>query len=112
LALLGFAPWFWMSALAHYFRLALMNMGGPVYNAFVMERVEPSARATVASLTNMAWNFGWAFSPSISGWLQVNYGFAPVYACVLILYSISVFLYWKFFWSARPANAVEPAVGD
>ncbi|HKZ44800.1 MAG TPA: MFS transporter [Anaerolineales bacterium] len=98
LMLLGYSPWFWMSAIGHYVRLTLMNMGGPVYNAFVMEHVEPEARAMVASLTNMAWNFGWAFSPSISGFLQINYGFNPVYLLVIILYSISVFLYWKFFW--------------
>jgi MFS family permease len=102
LILLGYSPWFWMSAIGHYVRLSMMNMGGPVYNAFVMERVDPTARAMVASLTNMAWNFGWAFSPSISGWLQVRYGFAPVFLLVIILYSISVFMYWKFFW--KPPN--------
>lgn len=98
LAMLGFAPWFWVSALGHYARLSLMNMGGPVYNAYVMERVEPKARSMVASLNNMAWNVGWAFSPSISGWLQVKYGFNPVYLLVILLYSFAVYLYWKFFW--------------
>ena len=102
LMLLGYAPLFWMSALAHYARLSLMNMSGPVYQTFVMEHVEPEARATVASLVNMAGNFGWAFSPSISGWLQVNYGFGPVFACVIALYSLTVFMYWKFFWNADP----------
>jgi len=107
LVLLGYAPVFWMSAIGHYVRLTLMNMGGPVYNAFVMEHVEPKARAMVASLTSMAWNFGWAFSPSISGWLQVRYGFGPVFLGVLILYTLSVFLYWKFFWGAKPQQATE-----
>ena len=102
LMLLGYAPLFWMSALGHYVRLSLMNMSGPVYQTFVMEHVEPESRATVASLVNMAGSFGWAFSPSISGWLQVNYGFGPVFACVIVLYSITVFLYWKFFWKAEP----------
>jgi MFS family permease len=77
LILLGFAPVFWVSALSYYVRLALMNMSSPVYQTFVMERVEPEARATVASLVSMAWNFGWAFSPTISGYLQVRYGFGP-----------------------------------
>jgi MFS family permease len=102
LMLLGYAPLFWMSALAHYARLSLMNMSGPVYQTFVMEHVEPDARATVASLVNMAGSFGWAFSPSISGWLQVNYGFGPVFACVIALYTLSVFMYWKFFWHSDP----------
>jgi MFS family permease len=98
LALLGFAPWFWLSGFAYYIRIALMNMSGPVYQTFVMENTEPESRATVASLVNMSNNFGRAFSPSVSGWMQVNYGFGPVYAGVLATYSIAVYLYWKFFW--------------
>ena len=101
LILLGFSPWFWLSALSHYARLALMNMGGPIYNTFVMEHVEAKARALVASLTSMAFNFGWVFSPMISGWLQVHYGFAPVYALVVLIYILAVYLYWRFFWPAR-----------
>ncbi len=112
LALLGFAPWFWLSGMAYYVRIALMNMSTPVYQTFVMEKVDPEARATVASLVSMANSFGWAFSPSISGWMQVNYGFGPVYAGVLVLYTISVYLYWKFFWSAKTAKVPKPATAD
>ena len=112
LAMLGFAPWFWLSGMAYYVRIALMNMSGPVYQTFVMEQVEPGARATVASLVSMANNFGYAFSPSISGWLQVRYGFGPVFACVLVLYTISVYLYWKFFWGVKTAGVLVPAPAD
>jgi MFS family permease len=112
LAMLGFAPWFAMSAFAYYIRIALMNMSGPVYQTFVMEHVESDARATVASLVSMANSFGWAFSPSISGWLQVNYGFGPVFAGVLLLYSVSVYMYWKFFWKAKPVQSPVPAPAD
>jgi MFS family permease len=112
LIILGFAPLFWMSALAYYVRLALMNMSSPVYQTFVMERVEPSARATVASLISMAWNFGWAFSPSISGWLQVNYGFGPPFLGTILLYTISIFLYWAFFWRGIKNPQAVPIPGD
>ncbi|KAF0106517.1 MAG: major facilitator superfamily permease [Anaerolineaceae bacterium] len=112
LAMLGYSPWFAMSAFAYYVRIGLMNMSGPVYQTFVMEKVEPEARATVASLVSMANSFGWAFSPSISGWLQVNYGFGPVFAGVLLLYSVSVYMYWKFFWNAKPAQSPAPAPAD
>jgi MFS family permease len=112
LALMGFAPWFWASAAAYYVRIALMNMSSPVYQTYVMEKVDPEARATVASLVNMANNFGRAFSPSVSGWLQVSYGFGPVYLGVLFTYSIAVYLYWKFFWKVNPAAAVQPALTD
>ncbi len=97
LILLGFSPWFGLSLLGYYVRLVLMNMSNPVYQIFVMERVEPKARATAASLLSMAWASGRAFSPTISGWLQVEYGFNPVFVCVVLLYSAAVFLYWWFF---------------
>lgn len=108
LILLGFSPWFGVSALAFYIRMALMNMSGPVYQTFVMERVDPSARATVASLVSMANSLGWAFSPTISGWIQVNYGFGPAFMGTIVLYAISVYLYWAYFWkgSKKVAAAV------
>ena len=102
LIILGFAPWFWVSAVAYYFRLTLMNLSNPVYQTFVMESVDPEARATVASLTSMAWSFGWAFSPTISGELQVSYGFGPPFLGTIVLYSIAIFLYWTFFWRRKP----------
>ncbi len=97
LFILGFSPWFVLSAGAYFVRLALMNMSGPVYQTFVMEQVDPQARATVASLTSMAHSFGWAFSPSISGWIQVNYGFRPAFVGTMTLYAVAIFLYWFFF---------------
>jgi MFS family permease len=114
LILLGFSPWFWMSAAAFYVRLALMNMSGPVYQTFVMENVEESARATVASLVSMSWNFGWVFSPMISGWFQVNYGFGPSFIGTIALYTIAVYLYWAFFWRRRlePEPVRTPHPGD
>jgi MFS family permease len=111
LILLGFSPLFWLSTAAYYVRLALMNMSGPVYQTYVMEHVEPSARATVASLVSMSWNFGWAFSPTISGILQVRYGFGPAFIGTIVLYAISVWMYWAFFWHKRAAEAPVSASG-
>jgi len=105
LALMGFSPVFYLSAFSYYIRLALMNMSSPVYDTYVMEHVEPSARAMVASLVSMASNFGWAFSPTISGWLQVRYGFTPPIIGTLILYSISIYMYWAFFWKKTPEES-------
>ncbi len=107
LILLGFSPLFWISAVAYYIRVALMNMSSPVYTTFVMEQVEPSSRAMVASLTSMSWNFGWAVSPTISGILQVRYGFGPPFMGTIILYVISVFLYWLFWWRKSEKVAVS-----
>jgi MFS family permease len=112
LIILGFSPIFWMSTIAYYSRLALMNMSGPVYQTFVMEHVEPSARATVASLVSMAWNFGWAFSPTISGYLQVQYGFGPSFLGTIILYTISTIMYYTFFLRGKGLRRTEPVPGD
>lgn len=110
LVLLGFSPIFWVSAAAYYVRLALMNMSSPVYQTFVMEHVDDSARATVASLVSMAWNFGWAFSPTISGFLQVRYGFGPPFLGTIVLYAVSILLYWSFFQRRAPLPAPAPAM--
>ncbi|MEY2818309.1 MAG: hypothetical protein RL275_1772 [Chloroflexota bacterium] len=112
LILLGFSPIFWVGAASYYIRLALMNMSSPVYQTFVMEHVEPSGRATVASLTSMTWNFGWAFSPTISGWLQVKYGFGPAFVGTITLYTISVIMYWAFFWRRTIEPVQAPAAAD
>jgi MFS family permease len=112
LIILGFSPWFWMATLAYFVRLALMNMSGPVYETFVMEKVDASARATVASLVSMSWSFGWTFSPMISGWLQVNYGFGPAFMGTISLYTLAIVMIWAFFWRDSSSEAPVPVPGD
>lgn len=111
LALLGFAPWFAVSAFAYLVRLALMNMSNPVYQNFVMEQVDARARATVASLVSISWNFGWAFSPTVSGWLQVNRGFDPVFALTMASYVIAIAMIWAFFVRGGPSSESAPRAG-
>jgi MFS family permease len=97
LFILGFSPWLGFAVLAYYIRGTLMNMSGPIYQSYVLEKVPPESRATIASLTSMAGNFGFAISPTISGMLQVSYGFAPAFAGTILLYTLSTFMYWAFF---------------
>jgi len=104
LVLLGFSPVFSLSALSYFIRLMLMNMSGPVYQTFMMEQVNPESRAMIASLDSMVNSFGRAFSPIISGWLQVQYGFAPPFIGTITLYIISVILYYFFFLRRREKN--------
>jgi MFS family permease len=83
-----------------------------VYQTFVMERVGPEARATAASLASMAWNFGWAFSPTISGWLQVRYGFGPAFVGTIVLYALSTAMYWAFFGEGWRWRGLKGLKGD
>lgn len=99
--LLGFSPLIWVSAAAFYIRMALMNMSSPIYQNFVLEQVSPEERATVASLHSMVWSFGRSFSPSVSGSLQVSYGFGPPFLIAIGLYIVAIFLYWLFWLRKR-----------
>jgi len=104
LILLGFSPLFWMSAAAYYVHLTLMNMSSPIYETFVMEKVEPSSRAMVAALVSMAWSFGWTFSPSISGALQIRFGFTLPFVGTISMYIITIVLYWVIFRRNQNTN--------
>jgi MFS family permease len=97
LILLGFSPWFGLSVVAYFFRVILMNMSSPVYQTFVMEQVDGDSRAMVASLNSMVQSFGRAFSPIVSGQLQVSYGFAPPFVGTITMYSIAIAMYYGFF---------------
>lgn len=109
LALLGFAPWYWLSAVSYLVRATLMNMSFPVYDAFVMEHVKEEARAMAASLVNISWNLGWAFMPGISGWLQLRYGFTPLFLGTITFYTLSIPMYWRFF--GRQSEGAVPENG-
>lgn len=101
LVLLGFSPVYELSALAYFVRLTLMNMSSPVYQTFVMEQVDADSRAMVASLNSMVHSFGRAFSPVVSGWLQVNYGFGPSFLGTITLYVVAIGMYYTFFLHGR-----------
>jgi len=45
----------------------------------------------------MVHSFGRAFSPTLSGWMQVNYGFGPPFIGTIGLYAISILMYYFFF---------------
>ncbi|MFO8037300.1 MAG: MFS transporter [Anaerolineales bacterium] len=108
MAMLGFSPLFSLSTAAYYVRLTLMNMSNPIYQTFVMEKVDQAVRSTVASLVSLTWSFGRAFSPTISGWLQVQYGFGPPFAIAITLYSIAILLYWLFFIRLKESRTLFP----
>ena len=70
------------------------------------------AAYSIASLVSMSWNFGWAFSPTISGWLQVHYGFGPPFIGTITLYTVSVVMYWAFFWRRSEKTIRAAATTD
>ena len=94
--LLGFSPIFWVSALAYYVRVTLMNMSSPIYQNFVYEQIEEKDQATVASLSSIVWSVGWSLSPILSGKWQQESGFKLPFTIAIVLYIISITMYWAF----------------
>ncbi len=116
LVVLGFSPVLWMVVAAMAVRSSLMNAGNPIFNAFAMERVGPSERATLSAAMSLLWSLGWVIAGPWYSLLQATLGFDRGYAVnfvtIIVLYSVATFLYWT--WFVRPeraARAPRPAAG-
>lgn len=98
---LGAVPlWFGIAAVAYNVRLALMNMGNPIYQTFMLEGVPEKVSALAVSLSSISFQFGWFVMPQVSGWLQVRYGemgFVPIFFSVAVFYALAVAMEWYFF---------------
>ena len=96
--------WFIIAAIAYNFRLGLMNMGNPIYQTFMLERVPEPVRALSISLSSISFQFGWFIMPSVSGELQVRfgeYGFVPIFFTVAFFYLMAIIAQLYFFKHLR-----------
>jgi MFS family permease len=94
---IGFAPSLALAIGAFWMRGMLMNMVGPLYSAFTMERVAESERATVNAFSSVTWNIGWAICPYLSGVIQERWGFSPLFIMTTVLYGLATGLTYGFF---------------
>ncbi len=113
LVILGFSGSLLPAISAYYLRILLMNMSNPIYSTFAMEQAKPEYRGMVASLMNMAHQFGWAFSPTLSGLIQVRWGFKPAFMLTIIFYCVAIWMYYAFFWRDRNQKdkSIDPDSG-
>lgn len=117
LFVLGFAPLVWLVILAMAVRNSLMNAGNPILNAFVMEQVKPSERATAAAAMSLLWSLGWVvaglYYSFVQGALGFDRGYNLNFITIIVLYSTATALYWLWFRHAeRPRQAAEPAPAE
>jgi MFS family permease len=110
LLMLGFAPFLWMSSLGFLARTVLMNMSAPLYSAFCMERTPEERQGFVNSVLNLSWNLGWAVGPFISGVIQEQYGFGPLFIATTALYAMASTLTWIFFNKAERGGAPRTTI--
>ncbi|MFQ6090910.1 MAG: MFS transporter, partial [Candidatus Bipolaricaulia bacterium] len=97
LLMLGYSPLLSAAAVGFLARAALMNMGGPLYTAFVMERVEERRRGAVNGLLMMSWSGSWGLSNWVSGQLQQGPGFGLIFLITCVSYLIGSTMTYRFF---------------
>jgi predicted MFS family arabinose efflux permease len=108
--MIGFVPSLWIAGFAFLMRAALMNMSAPLYSAFCMEQTPEHQQGLVNSVLNIAWQIGWSVGPYISGVVQEQYGFSPLFIATTVLYLVAIGVMWKFFRDAEEVQLPSTAV--
>jgi MFS family permease len=78
-------------------RGALMNLGVPIANNYVMERVGSADRALANSWQMLAWTLSWALMAGMGGWMIERWGFELPLLISSGLYVAASIIYFKFF---------------
>jgi predicted MFS family arabinose efflux permease len=111
--MIGFVPLLWIAGFAFLMRAALMNMSAPLYSAFCMEQTPERQQGLTSSVLNVAWQVGWAVGPYLSGVVQEQYGFAPLFIATTFLYLIANGVMWRFFRDAERMHfSSTPAIAS
>lgn len=108
LLVLGFVPVLPVAVGAFWLRAMLMNMAGPLYTAFAMERVRENERGTVGAMLGVAYSVGQGIGPGISGFVQRSFGFPPLFLTTGTTYLVAALLTLALFGRAeRPVARPE-----
>jgi MFS family permease len=75
-----------VAVVAFWLRASFMQASTPLVQAFTMEVLPRELRARATSLTNMAWNIGWAASATLAGAVIERFGFAAPFYITATLY--------------------------
>jgi MFS family permease len=87
----GYASPLSLATLGYLVRTALMNLASPMFTVEVFERVPPQLRGGVSAVFMVFWNGGWALGSLASGYVQVRWGFAPLFPATALLYSLAIY---------------------
>lgn len=99
-----------LATMAFFMRGALMNLGVPISNNYMMERVGMADRALVNSWSMIAWSLSWAVTAGIGGLMIEHGGYTLPLLIACGLYFVSSGLYYWYFrrceiYAGRPATA-------
>jgi MFS family permease len=97
LAIIPFAPTFYMAAPFHLMRMALMNASTPIQNSLMMGAVRPVDRGKAAAIGAIMWTVTNSASQTMAGWVMDTYGLDAPFIIAITFYSTAVFLFWYWF---------------
>jgi MFS family permease len=97
LILMGFSGHLGWAALGYLARGVFMPMASPLYSLFVMEHVAPEERATVNGISAMVWSVIWAAGSWTSGYVQIAWGFNPLFLATTAIYLVGTLLIQLYF---------------
>ena len=99
-----------LATIAFLIRGGLMNLGVPIANNYVMERVGSADRALANSWSMLAWTLSWALMAGMGGWMIERWGFVPPLLIASGLYVAASIVHYKFF-GHEEIYAGQPAAG-
>lgn len=105
LLMLGFVPVMPLAIGAFWARATLMNMGGPLYDAFAMEQAKEHERAKLGAMLGLTWSVGRGIGPGISGVVQRSVGFPPLFLVTGATYLAAAIMLLTFFGRSERAFA-------
>jgi len=97
LLMISFADYLSLAVLAYVSRNVLMNMAGPVSNAFFMEGLQKEERATAMGVTRAGDSLVRGIAANIGGGLLAAGLYRLPYILVSGLYFVSVVMFYLFF---------------
>ena len=96
-----------VAVVAFWLRASFMQASTPLLQAFTMEVLPRELRARATSLTNMAWNVGWAASATLAGAVIERFGYAMPFYMTATLYLTAATTFYVAF--RRTPESAEPA---
>ncbi|MBD3406540.1 MAG: MFS transporter [Candidatus Lokiarchaeota archaeon] len=97
LLMISWAPVLYLAVIAYVMRTVLMNMAGPVSNAFFMEGLSREERATASGVVNSGNSIVRGIAANIGGWMLALGLYRLPYLVVSGLYVLGVVLFFVFF---------------
>ena len=107
LVILGSKPPLVLAVLSFWFRGGLMNAGTPLLSTLQMNLISRGRRGTISGYLMIVDSLSRAFGTLIGGFLIDKYGFGLNFYLTAILYSMSIFYFYRAFKNNKEINHGE-----